>query len=171
MTLGFLLWQRRTSSSGSASLNNTRNNDVTLTNATRRNRPSLPSSLSTSQLDRGNRLYASLQKSSFNASNNQNGANFRASTGTAGASMSIRGMASSNNGPFVVMASNFAPGTTAADIQSAMEPVGGEIMQCRLLSARPTVLCEIVFKDREGAENVINTFNNQKVSATNGFQL
>lgn len=80
--------------------------------------------------------------------------------------MSIRGMASSNNGPFVVMASNFAPGTTAADIESAMAPVGGEIMQCRLLSARPTVLCEIVFKDREGAENVINTFNNQKVSAS-----
>jgi len=72
-------------------------------------------------------------------------------------------MATSNTGPFVVLASNFAAGTTAADIEAAMIPVGGEVLQCRLLSARPTVLCEIVFRELEGAENVIATFNNQKV--------
>jgi len=72
-------------------------------------------------------------------------------------------MATSHTGPFVVLASNFAQGTTAADIEAAMIPVGGEVLQCRILSARPTVLCEIVFRELEGAENVIATFNNQKV--------
>ena len=76
--------------------------------------------------------------------------------------MSIRGMASS--GPFVVVASNFAPGTTAADIEAALMPVGGEVQSCRLLSSVPTVMAEIVFTERDGAENVIATFNNQKVS-------
>jgi hypothetical protein len=38
-----------------------------------------------------------------------------------GVGISIKGAGS---GPFVVIGSNFAPGTTAADIQSALEPVG-----------------------------------------------
>jgi len=75
--------------------------------------------------------------------------------------MSIRGMA--NPGPFVVIASNFAIGTTAADIEAAMAPVGGEISSCYLLSAKPNVMAEVVFVNREGAENVVATFNNQKV--------
>lgn len=72
--------------------------------------------------------------------------------------ISIRGLA----GPAVVIGSNFAPGTTAADIQSAMEPVGGQIQSCRVITARPTVIAEVVFNDRAGAEAVIETFNNQK---------
>ena len=76
-----------------------------------------------------------------------------------GHGMTIRGLA----GPCVVMASNFAPGTTSADIESAMVPLGGEMQSCRILSAAPTVVAEMVFTDRGGAENVISTFNNQKV--------
>ena len=73
--------------------------------------------------------------------------------------MTIRGLA----GPYVVMASNFAPGTTSADIESAMVPLGGEMQSCRIISAAPTVVAEMVFTDKGGAENVIATFNNQKV--------
>ncbi|KAK4123996.1 hypothetical protein N657DRAFT_664076 [Parathielavia appendiculata] len=71
--------------------------------------------------------------------------------------ITIRGLA----GPFVVMAQNFAPGTTAADIESAMTPVGGIITTCRLVKTHPIVIAEIVFESKEGADNVIATFNNQ----------
>ncbi|GAB1320818.1 RRM domain-containing protein [Madurella fahalii] len=71
--------------------------------------------------------------------------------------MTIRGLA----GPFVVMAQNFAPGTTAADIESAMTPVGGIITSCRLVKQHPIVIAEIIFESKEGADNVIATFNNQ----------
>lgn len=73
--------------------------------------------------------------------------------------MTIRGLA----GPCVVIASNFAPGTTSADIQSAMIPLGGEMQSCRILTSSPTVMAEMVFIDKGGAEIVIATFNNQKV--------
>jgi hypothetical protein len=73
--------------------------------------------------------------------------------------ITIRGLA----GPFVVMAQNFAPGTTAADIESAMTPVGGIIISCRLLKQHPIVIAEIVFESKQGADNVIATFNNQTV--------
>jgi hypothetical protein len=75
--------------------------------------------------------------------------------------ITIRGLA----GPFVVMAQNFAPGTTAADIESAMTPVGGLITSCRILKQHPIVIAEIVFESKEGADNVIATFNNQTVSS------
>lgn len=74
--------------------------------------------------------------------------------------MSIRGMA----GMCAVRAQNFAPGTTAADIESALAPVGGNILSCRLIASTPTVIAEIIFEGREGAENVVQTFNNQPVS-------
>lgn len=66
------------------------------------------------------------------------------------------------SGPFVVLGSNFAPGTTAADIQSAFEPVGGQIVSCRITSQYPTVTAEIAFAERWGAENVVANFNNRK---------
>ncbi|KAH8895103.1 hypothetical protein GQ53DRAFT_820739 [Thozetella sp. PMI_491] len=78
-------------------------------------------------------------------------------TGVFNKGISIRGLA----GPFVVMAQNFAPGTTAADIESAMTPVGGLINSCRLLKTSPIVIAEIVFESKEGADNVIARFNNQ----------
>ncbi|KAK7554388.1 hypothetical protein IWX92DRAFT_371999 [Phyllosticta citricarpa] len=62
-----------------------------------------------------------------------------------------------------VVASNFAPGTTAADIEAVMGNVGGEMVSCKLTSARPTVIAEMQFAERAGAENVIATFNNRKV--------
>lgn len=73
--------------------------------------------------------------------------------------MSIRGLA----GPYVVMAQNFAPGTTAADIESAMTPIGGIVTSCWLVKQHPIVLAEIVFESKEGADNAIATFNNQTV--------
>ncbi|OTB00114.1 hypothetical protein M426DRAFT_243751 [Hypoxylon sp. CI-4A] len=71
--------------------------------------------------------------------------------------MTIRGLA----GPFTVMAQNFAPGTTAADIESAVTPVGGPVITCRLVKTHPIVIAEIVFEGKEGADRVIQTFNNE----------
>ncbi|CCC11494.1 unnamed protein product [Sordaria macrospora k-hell] len=74
----------------------------------------------------------------------------------------IRGLA----GPFAVMAQNFAPGTTAADIENAMTPVGGLILSCRIMKHNPIVIAEIVFENKEGADNVIATFDKQTADAT-----
>lgn len=76
------------------------------------------------------------------------------------AKISIRGLA----GPYVVIAKNLAVGTTAADIESAMAPVGGVILGCRLIAERPKVIAELIFESKEGADNVVETFNNQNVS-------
>ena len=76
-----------------------------------------------------------------------------------GEEISIRGTA----GPYVVIGSNFAPGTTAADIESAMIPSGGEMQSCRILTASPTVIAEMIFSEKHNAESVISTFNNKKV--------
>ena len=61
-------------------------------------------------------------------------------------------------------ASNFAPGTTAADIESVMQSVGGQMKYCKLASAAPTVIAEMSFVEKAGAEAVIEMFNNKKVS-------
>lgn len=76
-----------------------------------------------------------------------------------GEEISIRGTA----GPYVVLGSNFAPGTTAADIESAMVPNGSEMQSCRIISSTPTVIAEMVFAEKHNAESVISTFNNKKV--------
>ncbi|KAI5199181.1 hypothetical protein AUEXF2481DRAFT_7255 [Aureobasidium subglaciale EXF-2481] len=72
--------------------------------------------------------------------------------------ITIRGAA----GPYCVVASNFAPGTTAADIESVMAPVGGDMSACKLVSSSPTVIAEMLFVDKAGADNVINMFNGKK---------
>jgi hypothetical protein len=72
--------------------------------------------------------------------------------------MSIRGLA----GPYTVIAENFAPGTTAADIESAMAPMGGAVLKCSIISSNP-VTAEIIFESKEGADNVIAQFHNQTV--------
>jgi hypothetical protein len=77
--------------------------------------------------------------------------------------ITIRGLA----GPYAVMAQNFAPGTTAADIESAMTPIGGIVQSCRLVKTQPIVIAEIVFENKDGADRVIETFNNQTVSVKN----
>ncbi|EGE78693.1 hypothetical protein RJZ56_000721 [Blastomyces dermatitidis] len=66
------------------------------------------------------------------------------------------------SGPCVVLGSNFAPGTTAADIVSALEPVGGAILGCRIVSTHPEVTAEMTFEEGSGAESVVARFNNQK---------
>ncbi|KAI1854794.1 hypothetical protein JX265_002433 [Neoarthrinium moseri] len=71
--------------------------------------------------------------------------------------LTIRGLA----GPFAVIAQNFAPGTTAADIESAVTPIGGIVSSCRLIKTHPLVIAEVVFESKEGADRVIETFNNQ----------
>ncbi|KAL7893978.1 hypothetical protein HDV63DRAFT_384397 [Trichoderma sp. SZMC 28014] len=76
---------------------------------------------------------------------------------TRDAGMTIRGLA----GPFAVMAQNFAPGTTAADIESAMTPVGGEMVSCEMVKTQPFIVVEMAFASREGGEKVIETFNNK----------
>ncbi|ESZ92969.1 hypothetical protein SBOR_6635 [Sclerotinia borealis F-4128] len=73
-------------------------------------------------------------------------------------SLSIKGLA----GPYIVLAENFAQGTSAQDIESAMAPVGGAPLSCRLLSDYPKVIAEIIFDSKDGADNVIETFNNQE---------
>ena len=90
---------------------------------------------------------------------------YDAATGTSqengvGDGLSIRGLA----GPYVVIGQNFAPGTTAADIESAMEPSGGAMQSCRIMSSSPTVMAEMVFAEKHYADTVISMFNNKKVT-------
>ncbi|KAL2028511.1 hypothetical protein VTO58DRAFT_109541 [Aureobasidium pullulans] len=77
---------------------------------------------------------------------------------TVDSEITIRGAA----GPYCVVASNFAPGTTAADIESVMAPVGGDMSGCKLISSQPNVIAEMLFLDKAGADNVINMFNGKK---------
>lgn len=84
-------------------------------------------------------------------------------TADAGDGLSIRGAAS---GPYTVIAQNFVPGTTAADIESVMFNVGGDMTSCKLIASNPTVIAEMNFVDRAGAEKVIETFNGKKVGYT-----
>ncbi|KAF7865937.1 hypothetical protein EAF04_006101 [Stromatinia cepivora] len=73
-------------------------------------------------------------------------------------SLSIKGLA----GPYIVMAENFARGTSVQDIETAMTPVGGAPLSCRLISDYPRVIAEVIFDTKDGADNVIDTFNNQE---------
>lgn len=78
--------------------------------------------------------------------------------------LSIKGKA----GPFTVEASNFAPGTTAADIESALhgETLDDDgvsaMLSCRIVSTNPTVVAELVFTERVIADKIISTYDNQK---------
>ncbi|PNY27221.1 Uncharacterized protein TCAP_02843 [Tolypocladium capitatum] len=80
--------------------------------------------------------------------------------GSSGKGMSIRGLA----GPFAVMGQNFAPGTTEADIESAMTPIGGEMLSCKIVKTTPFLIADMVFASREGGERVIDTFNDKTAS-------
>ncbi|KAL8701163.1 MAG: hypothetical protein Q9201_005053 [Fulgogasparrea decipioides] len=85
-------------------------------------------------------------------------ANGHANLHNVGAEITIRGLA----GPVTVIGSNFAQGTSAADIESAMFPVGGEMQDCRIVAKSPTVVAEMVFSEKAKADNVIATFNNKR---------
>lgn len=47
-----------------------------------------------------------------------------------------------------------------------MQNVGGPMTYCKLVAAVPTVIAEMSFVERSGAEKVIEMFNGKKVSAT-----
>jgi hypothetical protein len=75
--------------------------------------------------------------------------------------ITIKGTAAT--GPFVVVARNFAPGTNAADIEAAMEPVAGHIQGVHITSYTPYVNAQIACAERWGAEAIVAQFNGQKV--------
>ena len=100
------------------------------------------------------------RKNPFNAGNVSNINRARNGGAPALKNFSIRGAA----GPYVVIGSNFAPGTTGADIQSAMEPVAGQMVSCNVITSSPTVIAEMVFEDKNGADKVVSTLNNQRAS-------
>ncbi|KAF2843392.1 hypothetical protein M501DRAFT_966794 [Patellaria atrata CBS 101060] len=118
----------------------------------------LPRTNSASQIDRGNRLYDGLQKAQSSQRNFDNQVNFDENRTSDGVEINIRGQAI----PFVVIASNFAPGTTAADIEAVIAPIGGELISCRLISSAPTVIAELAFARKSGAEKVVDRFNNKR---------
>jgi hypothetical protein len=124
----------------------------------------LPRTASASRIEpRGNRF--NLRSDPPIVTNSQANIPGNAGNGTDG--ITIRGVA----GPATVVAQNLAPGTTAQDLEAVMGPVGGEMIACNLLTSNPTVIYELVFAEREGAENVIATFNNQMVKAAFRRQL
>lgn len=107
------------------------------------------------QIGKGNRLYESLTTET-----DLNGPSSLTFDQMAGNNISIRGIA----GPYVVVASNFAQGTSDADITSAVSQYG-EPLSCKIVSTSPTLTAEIVFADKSNAEQVVNVFNNQLVSS------
>ncbi|KIW92214.1 uncharacterized protein Z519_07198 [Cladophialophora bantiana CBS 173.52] len=116
---------------------------------------SRPSS-ATPQNARSSRLASALESSQANIISSQQKPR--------GPGLSIKGKA----GPFVVEASNFAPGTTAADIESALQGetvdengVSG-MLSCRLVKTSPVVVAELVFTEKQMAEQIISTYHNQK---------
>ena len=62
-----------------------------------------------------------------------------------------------------MVGSNFAPGTTSADIRSATEAVAGEMLSCVIITSNPTVIAEMVFAEKGAAEKLIGALNNQRV--------
>lgn len=75
--------------------------------------------------------------------------------------MTIKGA----SGPFIVVGRNFAPGTTAADIQSALEPITGPMISCQIVASQPSVVAEFAYAEKTAAELVVANFHNQRVNA------
>lgn len=80
--------------------------------------------------------------------------------------LSIKGA----SGPFIVVGSNFSPGTSAADIQAALESRTGPMLSCRVISHSPAVTAEITYAEKEIAENTVANFDNQWVRIESRFQ-
>ncbi|KAL8648585.1 MAG: hypothetical protein Q9226_005929 [Calogaya cf. arnoldii] len=62
---------------------------------------------------------------------------------------------------YTVVASNFAPGTTAADIDVFLSEEVGPIQDCRVISESPVVVAEMVFTEKSRAANAITAFDNK----------
>lgn len=75
-----------------------------------------------------------------------------------GGNMTIKGA----SGPFIVVGRNFAPGTTAADIQSALEPITGPMISCQIVASQPSVVAEFAYAEKTAAELVVANFHNQR---------
>ncbi|KAF2280188.1 uncharacterized protein EI97DRAFT_439244 [Westerdykella ornata] len=90
-------------------------------------------------------------------------------SGSDSSGFNIKGVAT--GGPFTVIASNFAIGTTAADIEAVMVPIANErdgtVLSCRLISAKPTVMVELTVDKRDAAQNIVDMFNNKKACPSN----
>ncbi|KAL8810487.1 MAG: hypothetical protein Q9200_002540 [Gallowayella weberi] len=69
---------------------------------------------------------------------------------------------------YTMIGRNFAPGTTADDIQVAVFPAGGQMESCHIRPHDPIVTAEMVFSEKARAVNVIAKFHNKK---TDGYQL
>lgn len=108
--------------------------------------------------NRANKLVNAFTRAAASSTNSQQ---MNIADSQQGFGFTIKGLA----GPFAVLAQNFAPGTTAADIESALTPVGGLISSCRLVKTHPIVIAEIVFESKEGADRVIERFDQQTVSS------
>ncbi|KAF2872226.1 hypothetical protein BDV95DRAFT_492508 [Massariosphaeria phaeospora] len=119
---------------------------------------------SASQIDRNDRTYSKFRSAIHdNARNNARNTlrnNALDDDALDAPGFSIKGVAT--GGPYTVIATNFAPGTTSADIEAVMVPHAGEVQSCRLLTSTPTVMVELVLGTKEGADNIIATFNNKK---------
>ncbi|KAJ6256025.1 hypothetical protein Dda_9117 [Drechslerella dactyloides] len=85
------------------------------------------------------------------------GISIRGASKAGGSGLTIKGSA----GPFAVHGSNFAPGTTASDIRNVMEVRQLSVINCGILSAKPTVIAELVFEKQEDAQRCIEEFNNR----------
>lgn len=77
--------------------------------------------------------------------------------------INIRGLAS---GLHLITASNFAPGTTAEDIERALQGSGhgASLQSCRITAASPTVMADLTYSNAADADKFINAFNNKPVS-------
>ncbi|CAI7652553.1 hypothetical protein PCG10_006502 [Penicillium crustosum] len=108
------------------------------------------------------RVNADQVRAAFQPENGQLNArsgNFAQSSRLSGGSnMTIKGA----SGPFIVIGKNFAPGTTAADIQSALEPITGPMISCQIVASQPSVVAEFAYAEKTAAELVVANFHNQR---------
>lgn len=115
---------------------------------------------SASQIDRNTRTFEKFRSALADNTARQEPSGFN-----------IKGVATT--GPYTVVASNFATGTTAADIEAVMAPIvqegGGDVLNCRVISGNPTVISELLIDRKEGAQNLIDMFNGKKVYSTVSF--
>ncbi|KAL8671399.1 MAG: hypothetical protein Q9168_004112, partial [Polycauliona sp. 1 TL-2023] len=63
---------------------------------------------------------------------------------------------------YTVIGSNFAPETTAADIEAVISDLVGPIQDCRIVSENPFVIAEMVFTEVARAQHVIDSLDNKK---------
>ncbi|QDS75746.1 hypothetical protein FKW77_008483 [Venturia effusa] len=127
-------------------------------------------SVSTPQLNRRNQILTNAITGGGNAPHNLRDqvrpdspayAMMKAGPRTQGG-INIRGMGETTT--HTIIAQNFAPGTTAADIEAVLapDPVEDGLVQCRLVASNPTVIAELVFSKLSTANSIIATFNNKK---------